>query len=292
MPSTGIPRGESLIVTSDNFPSSESPIWDPDTGYTYEIFPKSQLSTPASVYTSVISGWTFNMEDWVSKTALTPTRITLSSKTSDSISVYITTTPQTNWQGNCIVGINEGRTYYNPTTTTVDKSTTAYTFTGLSMGTDYTISVKQEVTSSDRYFAWDSPSLYTLSTMGQAGQVTNLRMISATVTSVTYAWDTGLYAAGYDVYFKRQKNFVPTTGATGVIKQQLNANTTQYTITGLSGSTGETLAIYNIGVVTRGDNINFANSDIVTASGATLPLLKLSGFTVTETHTARTLRIN
>ena len=285
---TGTPMRQTLIVSSAKFPSSETIYWDPDTGYTYGIQPQLNLSTPASVYTSVISGWSYDTVDWDSKTALTPVQITLTNKTLNSITVSLST-PETDWQGNHVVGINEGRTYLNPTTTTQNKSVTTKTFTGLNPETDYTISVLQQITNSDKYFAWDSPSLYTLSTMGQARQVTNLRMISSTVTSVTFAWEVGLFGVGYNVHYKKQRNFVPTTATT---KQELDYNTTQITITGLSGSTGDTLAVYYIGVVTRGDGVNFVDSDIVTASGTTQALLKLSGYTISETHTARTIKIN
>lgn len=221
---------------------------------------------------------------------MTPAQITINSKTTDTISITLST-PETDWVGNYIIGINEGKTYASPSTTTQNKNTTTKTFTGLNAGTVYTISALQEITSGNKYFALESPSIYTLSTMMQARQVENLHMISATVTSVTYAWDFGLYGIGYDVYYKQQKNFVPTTGASGVIKVTLDYNTTQFTITGLTGSTETVQSVYYIGVVTRGDTINFLNSDIVTASGATLQLLKLSGYTVTETHTARTIRL-
>ena len=285
---TATPIRDTLIITSQNFPGSDTSFWDPTTGYTYPISPKSLLSTPADVYTSVISGWSYDTVDWDSKTALTPARITLTNKTLNTITISLST-PETDWQGNHVVGINEGRTYLNPTTTTQNKSVTTKTFTGLNPETDYTISVLQQITNSDKYFAWDSPSLYTLSTMGQARQVTNLRMISSTVTSVTFAWEVGLFGVGYNVHYKKQRNFVPTTATT---KQELGYNTTQITITGLSGSTGDTLAVYYIGLVTRGDGVNFVDSDIVTASGTTQALLKLSGYTVTETHTARTIKIN
>jgi hypothetical protein len=213
---------------------------------------------------------------------LTPATITIVSKTSTSISISFST-PQTDWGGKYVVGINEGRNYDNPTTTEQPKSNTTKTFNGLTPGTVYTISVGQKVESGN-YFALE-PATYTIRTMSQANQVENLHVINFAVTSLTFTWDSGGYGSGYDIYFTGTKDTIPTTSSTKVAS--LNYNTNQYVLNNLTGQSK-----FYLGVVTVGDDINFTNSDIVTNSDWTLEFVKLSGYTISNTPSGRSITVS
>lgn len=52
----GTPLSDKLVITSERFPSSDTSLWDPTTGYTYQISPKTGLTTPADVFTTVFTG--------------------------------------------------------------------------------------------------------------------------------------------------------------------------------------------------------------------------------------------
>ncbi len=238
------------------------------------------------MFTTVFTGWTYNETDWDSKTALTPVAILVRNWDYHSaVTEFSTAEGSSVWNGNYLIEVASGRTFTPSnvvTSFTKTKSTTSCNLVNLLEGQEYTIRIYQNLTSSSNYFVMNDGSYYTFRTKEHVAQVTNLTAATIGVTSVTFTWNNALYAIGYDVYFKSGSTV--TTADTKVTQTGL---TKQYTnLTGQS--------YYTIGVVSKGDGINFGDSTGMTVyTVRTADFVKLSGVTLTLTAVdQRTIRVN
>lgn len=189
------------------------------------------------------------------------------------------------WNGNYLIEVASGRTFTQSnvvTSFTKTKSTTSCNITNLLEGQEYTIRIYQNLTSSDNYFVMNDGSYYTFRTKQHVLPVTNLSAVTVDVTSLTFTWNSALYASGYDVRFK-----TGTTITTADTKTALT--TTMITYNNLTGQTN-----YVVGVVSKGDGVNFGDATAMTVYNVrTLDLVKLTGVTLTATALdQRTIRLN
>lgn len=240
------------------------------------MLPKKNVAIVASsAFTTVFTGWTASTEDDGSKTALTPVAITVTSWDYNSAVIGFSTA-ENDWNGNYYIEVSRGKTY-SPSdvvySTTVSKSTSSLNVSGLDEGQEYTIRIVQQLTGTNNtHIVLNDGSYYTFRTKQHVEKVTNLTASTIDVTSLTYTWSNALYASGYAVRFKPGSSVTTSDSSTATTNVGI-------TYTGLTGQ-----SYYTVGVVSKGDNINFGDSTGMTVyTVKTADLVKLTGLTVTAT---------
>lgn len=167
----------------------------------------------------------------------------------------------------------QGKTFgsVNVTSYTVTKQTTNSTISNLAEGTDYTLRIVQELTGTNNTrFVINEGAFYTFRTKQHVAKVTNLTATTIGVTSLTFTWDSALFASGYDLRFKSGNTVSMADAAT-------NQSNIGKTYNNLTGETN-----YTIGVVSKGDGVNFGDSTgMTTYTVSTAQLVKHSGVTIT-----------